>query len=108
MTKRDLVHVGLNGRVLALDRRTGAECWRAALKGSSFVNLFLDGDKLFATTRGEIFCLDALTGRLMWSNPMRGMGYGIATVGFAAGNSVAAVESQQESDRQSAAAASSA
>lgn len=74
------VYIGIKGSVLALDRATGAIIWEAELIGSDFVNVVLDGDDLLATTRGEIFCLDATTGHLRWQNPLRGYGYGVITI----------------------------
>ena len=53
--------------MLALDRATGAEVWRTKLprvrlRMSDFVGLAQDGDAVFATHSGEVFCLDAATG----------------------------------------------
>ena len=63
---RDTIYVGIRGTVLALDRATGSEAWRADLKGSDFVNLVLDGDRVLAATKGEeFFCLDAVTGKIL-------------------------------------------
>jgi hypothetical protein len=41
-----LVHIGIKGSVVALDRRSGNEIWRTRLKGAQFVNVALDGDLL--------------------------------------------------------------
>lgn len=76
----EIVHIGIKGTALALDRLTGAEIWRTPLKGAGFVNLVLDGGDLFATTKGEVFCLDPVNGQIRWNNPMRGMGLGLATI----------------------------
>jgi hypothetical protein len=95
------VFIGIKGTVLALDRATGEEVWRAPLKGSSFVNLTLDGGNILAATHGEVFCLDPATGEVLWNNPLRGLGYGL--VSFV--GSPAAL-SAEELRRQAAAAAS--
>jgi outer membrane protein assembly factor BamB len=72
--------IGIKGRVVALDRRTGAELWRAELKGGDFVNVFLDERYVYALTKGEAFCLDAERGSVVWHNPLKGLGLGLATM----------------------------
>ena len=77
---RDYLFVGIKGHVLALDRGTGAERWRTKLKGGDFVHLITDGQRLYATTQGEAFCLDGTTGTILWQNPMKGLGLGLASL----------------------------
>lgn len=79
-TSYPMVFVGMKGTVLALDRASGQEVWRTPLTGGDFVNLVLDDGALYATARGEIFCLDPLTGRVYWNNPLRWMGRGLVTI----------------------------
>jgi outer membrane protein assembly factor BamB len=80
---RDAIYIGIAGTVLALDRGTGAEIWHAGLKGTDFVNVVLDGDRVLAATKGELFCVDASTGRILWNNELRGFGRGLMTVATA-------------------------
>ena len=80
-----LMYIGMKGTVLAIDRRTGAEQWRTHLKGSDFVNVVVGVEEVFATARGELFCLDPATGRIRWHNPLTGMGWGLITI---AGDSI--------------------
>ena len=47
---------------------------------TDFVNVVLDSGKLFATSAGEISCLDPLTGDVLWHNPLKGFGIGLATI----------------------------
>lgn len=42
--------------------------------------MVLDGDRLYATTNGEIFCLDATSGECLWHNKLKGFGRGLAAV----------------------------
>jgi len=80
MSQTNLIFIGIKGTTLALDRATGQEVWRTKLIGSDFANVvFLDGD-LYATTDGELFCLDAATGKLRWQNPLKGLGLGLVTI----------------------------
>lgn len=78
-----LIFIGVKGRAMAVFRRTGQIVWETHLKSSGFVNLVRDGEDLLATTAGEIFCLDPGTGRIRWSNPLRGMGFGLVTIASA-------------------------
>lgn len=107
MNTSELIHVGIRGSVVALDRQTGAIVWATPLKGSDFVNVLLDQDHLYATARGEIFCLDARTGQSVWHNPLKGYGTGLVTL--AAPDSlragvVAALAEKRQRDQQAAAA----
>jgi outer membrane protein assembly factor BamB len=93
-----LLYVGIAGSVVALDRNTGIEVWRTDLKPRVFVNLALDGDSLFVAARGEIFCLDAVTGQIRWNNPPKGLGWGLVTL---AGTNIAPIAQQRANDEQS-------
>jgi len=44
-----------------------------------YVTLLLDGDRLIVSTNGYIYCLDPLTGQILWNNPLRGYGSGAPT-----------------------------
>jgi len=76
----NLAFFGIKGTVVALARKTGTQVWTAKLKGGEFVNLLLEGDNLYATTRGEIFCLNPETGTVRWHNPMKGLGTGLVSI----------------------------
>ena len=80
MRTSDLIFIGIKGSVLALYRTTGQVAWAASLKGVDFVNLVLEDDRVLATCSGEIFCLDALAGKVLWHNPLKGFGRGLATI----------------------------
>jgi outer membrane protein assembly factor BamB len=92
-----------------LDPETGAEFWRTKIKGSNFVNVAVHKDRVLATTGGEVFCLDRSSGRLLWHNPLRGLGLGLVTVATDSSSgqaSVLAAQLQQDEAAASAAAAS--
>ena len=94
------IYVGVKGKVIAIDRASGRVQWAAALKGSDFVNLFVDGDRIIATTKGEVFCLETGTGRLLWHNDLPGEGLGLITIATAAGasNPMPLVRAKQQRD----------
>ena len=80
MKTAQLVCIGLKGSVVALNRATGQQVWATHLKGSNFVNVVLQDGAVLASCYGEIFCLDPLTGIVMWHNPLKGLGTGLATI----------------------------
>jgi outer membrane protein assembly factor BamB len=73
-----LVFVGLNGWVAALDRDSGEIVWCCSELNSGYTTLLLDGDRLIVSTNGYLYCLDPQSGRIVWKNPMTGYGTGIA------------------------------
>lgn len=107
MAVTSFVFTGINGSVIALDEATGDQVWVRRLKGSEFVNLVLSENKLYATTIGEIFCLDPGTGKVFWQNPLKGMGRGIVCVAAPGTpvNMTAAIKRKKNRDDASAAAA---
>ena len=44
-----------------------------------YVTFVLDGDRLIVSTNGYIYCLNPLTGAIVWHNPMTGYGAGAPT-----------------------------
>jgi outer membrane protein assembly factor BamB len=80
MKTSDLVFIGINGSVVALDRATGQQVWATHLKGSDFVNVVVQDGTVLASCYGEIFCLDPFTGNARWHNPLKGFGLGLATI----------------------------
>jgi len=94
------VYVGIKTSVLALDRKTGEIQWSVKLPvkygGSSvsgLANVWCEPDALFASSAGEIFCLDPKSGTILWHNLLKKMGTGfvsIATEGGRPGTTAAA------------------
>jgi outer membrane protein assembly factor BamB len=107
MADLNFVFLGLNGSVIALDDTTGDHVWTTRLKGSDFVNLILNENKLYATTKGEIFCLDPGTGKILWQNPLRGMGHGLVCIAAPGSqpNLTAAIKKKKNQDDVAATAA---
>ena len=99
------LYIGIKGRVLRIDRLTGATKWTAHLLSRQFVNVHLEGTEVIAATHGELFCLDAETGALKWRNRLPGLGRGLITIAGSAGN--AAAMDQLRQDEEAAAAAAS-
>jgi hypothetical protein len=78
--RSDRIFVGIKGAVLAIDRETGAEQWRADLQGTDFVNVTLQESDLFAASRGRLYRLDPVTGTILWCNELPGLGWGIMSI----------------------------
>ena len=45
---------------------------------SGYVSMLLDGDRLIVSCSGYMYCLDPLTGTILWHNPLKGYGTGVA------------------------------
>jgi hypothetical protein len=77
MADQELVYVGLNGRVAALDRDTGEIAWEwRASNGKAYPAMLVDGDRLLVSMDGYTYALDAYTGEQLWYNPLQGYGVG--------------------------------
>ena len=105
----DLVYVGFNRQVIALDRYSGKKVWEwKSPKGSGFPAILIDGDRLIVSVQGYAYCLEPTTGSLVWENELKGHGTGIPSLvsvrGSSSGQGAAA---KVHADQQAAAAASS-
>jgi outer membrane protein assembly factor BamB len=78
-----LVFVGLNGRVAALEKRTGEVVWEWSSGRSGYVLLLVERDCLVASVNGYLYGLDPLSGDQRWHNPLKGWGVGVASLASA-------------------------
>lgn len=109
MKPSDLAFIGIAGSVVALNKATGKQAWATRLRGYGFVNILVHDEQLLATVYGEAFCLEPLTGRVIWHNPLKGFGRGLAGIAMAGSASNAAgLAEQQRRDEESNAAATAA
>ncbi len=105
----DLIFVGFNSRVAALDRYSGELVWQwKSPKGSGFVSLLLDGDRLIASVNGYTYCLEPLFGQQVWANPLRGFGVGVPSLASVRGMTGASGMGARAAQQQHAAAAAAA
>lgn len=107
MKPQELMFVGIKGSVIALRRDSGAQVWAARL-GRDFVNVTVEAGRVYATCRGEIFCLDPLSGKPLWHNPLKGFGIGLTTMAFSSPSSGSAVVQAEKIRQDDEAAASGA
>lgn len=81
-TLDQVVFVGFNNRVVALDQNTGEVVWDwTCPTGSGYVSLLLTDDRhLIVSVSGYTYCLDPTTGEQMWFNELKGYGVGVASL----------------------------
>jgi outer membrane protein assembly factor BamB len=110
MRIQDLVFVGLNGRVAALESSTGEMVWEwRAPKGAGYVNLLVDRNVVVASANGYVYGLDAKTGEQLWFNELKGYGLGVTSLATLGGStSQAVVLEAAAADQAESAAATSA
>lgn len=104
MPHSKIIYLGIKGSVIAMNAATGEQLWTVHLKSSNFVNVVLDGDNLYATTQGEIFCLDPQTGEGRWHNELKGFGWGLISTageGINASPSLLLAELKRQQDQRS-------
>jgi outer membrane protein assembly factor BamB len=98
----DLLFLGFNSRVVALDRDTGALIWSwKAPKGrSSYVAILVDDEQLFVSIDGYTYCLDPFKGNQLWFNGLKGFGYGLPTLATATNHTSSAAAAEMRSREQ--------
>jgi outer membrane protein assembly factor BamB len=113
MNPEQLILVGVRHSVSAVSRSNGSVLWTTKLPGGiggDFVTVACDGERIFAHSGGKLYRLDLSTGRILWTNELRGFGYGLASIcvpGTSSSPDLAAIrtiEAQQEASSSAAAA----
>jgi len=105
----ELVFVGFNKQVIALDRYTGDKVWDwKSSKGSGYPAVILDGDRLIVSVSGYTYCLEPTTGAVVWENELKGFGTGIASIVSVRGCSSGGAASQQAANAAAASASTGA
>lgn len=101
-----IIFGGIRGRVVAFDRTSGNVVWSTHLNGGDFVNLVFAGRDLYASTQGELFCVDAGTGQIRWHNRLKGYGRGLMTIATSEtpGNQAAVFQAKRHQEEEQAAA----
>jgi outer membrane protein assembly factor BamB len=87
----ELLYIGSNGHVAAIDPATGRQVWRTQLGGGGLfsstraqdVTVLQHEAYVFAGCAGHLFCLDARTGTERWNNGLEGMGHNDVTLAIA-------------------------
>ena len=100
--------IGIRGYVMAVDRATGQDIWSTSLKGADFVNVVLDGDGLYAASKGRLYRLDPATGRILWENELTGRGWGMVSIAQSADGNRGLMAEKRRQDEAAAAASTTA
>ncbi len=113
MNISEMIFVGVKSTVVAYSKLDGRLLWATTLKSGflsktiDFVTVLLEGDRIYAHTSGELFCLDALSGQQIWNNEMKGLGFNIASLATQSGSAPsAAIAAAAQMNSQNNAAAS--
>jgi len=82
--------IACNGHVAAVNPTDGSEAWRTRLKPGIMsatshedVCILEHENRLYAGCGGHLFCLDASSGKILWHNDLKGMGYNNVTLAMA-------------------------
>jgi outer membrane protein assembly factor BamB len=111
MKADEVLLVGLKRSVLAISKTNGQIVWSTKLPSGlsqEFVTLACDGATVFACSSGYLHALDLESGRLLWSNGLRGYGQGLATICFPGGTNGPEAAAAQAQRNHAAAACSAA
>ena len=102
---KQLLYIGCNGHVAAIDPDHGHEIWRRKLLPGVFSSTnaqdvcVLDHDgKVFAGANGHLFCLDGRNGEILWHNELSGLGYNDVTL-TVAGKAIQIVATVRQGNR---------
>lgn len=85
LTSSDVLVVGTRGYLLAFEKSTGKPLWKYQFErsfwatGSGYVVTLVDGNNLFASCYGKIYCFDLLKGSLRWKDDLKGKGFGVVS-----------------------------
>ena len=102
-----LVIVALNTSVAALLKSNGRILWQTDLPGimgDRFVTITADDAHVYAYAKGRMHCLSLDKGQILWTNELKGFGYGIASIcvpGFPSAPDPAAYAKRRADERSS-------
>ena len=85
MKANDILLVGLKHKVTAIAKADGRHVWCTEIRsgfvsGGDFITLACDGSYVFAYSGGHLHCLELSSGRLLWTDELRGYGFGLASL----------------------------
>ena len=78
-----LVIIALNSSVAAVLKSNGRTLWQTDLPGimgDRFVTLACDATHVYAYAKGKLHCLSLDKGKILWTNELKGFGYGLASL----------------------------
>lgn len=82
MKQKNALFIFSNGRVAAIDKKSGEIIWEVKIKeylkrGMNFYygQIFVEDNKVYVGTSGMLLCLNAKDGSMLWKNELKGWGY---------------------------------
>lgn len=82
MKNKNRLFIFSNGRVAAIDKKSGEIIWEIKVKqylGQSmryyYGQITVEDDKLFVASSGMLLCIAAKDGSFIWKNELKGWGY---------------------------------
>ena len=94
-----MIYIFSNGRVAAIDKKTGDIVWeiklKAHVKGTvsmHYGQICVEDGKIFVGVSGLLFCLNAKDGSLLWKNELKGWGYSFVSMAGADENAARAAQ----------------
>lgn len=87
MKKPELLFILSQGRVGAINKKTGEIVWEVKLSqyvtnnlGLSIGQISVEGNRIFVGSTGILLCLDTKDGALIWKNELKGWGYNFVSM----------------------------
>ncbi len=105
MNYNEVLLLGVKGHVVAISRFDGHIFWSTDLSGrmdTGFLSVASDGVRVFAHSGGHLHCLDFSSGRILWTNELKGYGYGLASLTIPGSFSTSDAAAAQHSTEQAA------
>ena len=102
----DCIFGVVGGHVVSVELATGEEQWRTKIPGgstSSVASVVVRDGLVVVGSRGVLHCFDGQTGARLWSNELKGLGYGNIFLGSPGDAQAAAVVQQAAAAAQIAA-----
>lgn len=100
MKKMQALFIFSNGRVAAIDKKSGEIIWEIKINdyvkssgGKYYGQIVVEDNKVFVGTAGILVCLNAQDGALLWKNELKGWGYQFVSMANAGSNDITSAAS---------------
>lgn len=87
MRQSNALFILSNGRLAAINKKTGEITWEVKLKqyvshklSPTIGQLSVEGDKIYAGFSGVLLCLSTKDGSLIWKNELKGWGFNFVSI----------------------------
>jgi outer membrane protein assembly factor BamB len=89
----DCLFCTAGNHLVSVELATGTEVWRTRIPngGTSIASILVRDGCVVVACAGRMHCFDAASGTHLWTNELKGLGYGAVFVGPSSGAQAAAV-----------------